>query len=390
MLGVFPVVAVIGPRQVGKSTLVRLPDVQEGRRYLTLDDIGVRSVAEQDPDALVADGDGVILDEVQLVPELLRSIKKQVDSKRVAGKYIVTGSADLNYCSDLSHVLAGRVGVLRLPPITKYEEYGCTYDPLWITGLHDPSCLKPGETVAHSFAWQRILRGGFPLSITANDAGSRRYWFESFRMTYLERDVRRISDIGGLTDFARLMELTATRTGQVLNQAAAARDAGLNAATGGRYLSILEASFIIQRLVPYFENIGKRLVKSPKLYWTDTGLAAYLLGIEQTDEFPAHRLSGALFETFAMQEIQSLLDIFIPEARVYYLRTHDGLELDGIIKRGQMLIPFEVKSSRSVKTDDADNIKKWKTLSGHKDIGFVFYAGNKVMPLGEDIWAVPI
>jgi predicted AAA+ superfamily ATPase len=391
MLNLFPVVAVIGPRQVGKSTLVLSEEISRGRQYITLDDLTSRTLAEQDPLALLDRTGPITIDEIELVPQLLRGIKQQVDRQRSAGRYLITGSADLNYCADLSHILAGRVGILPLPPITYFEERGPTGVPLWAYLLHrgrvDPMVIQ--EARIEDFNWNRIVTGGFPLSLLAENESQRVLWMESFRSTYLERDLRRISDIGHLAEFARLMELSAIRTAQVLNQAELARDAGLSPATMGRYLSILEASFLIHRLAPYYENIGKRLVKSPKLYWTDTGLVCHLLGIRASD-LSGHRMKGALFETFATAEIRSLLPLYLPQARLYYLRTHDGLEIDGLVQQGARLIPFEIKAAATVTANDADAIKRWMSLARREEVGLVLYAGTRVELVGRNIWAIPI
>lgn len=391
MLDLFPVVAVIGPRQVGKSTLVLSEEISRGRRYITLDDLTSRTLAEQDPLALLDQTGPIAIDEIQLAARLLRGIKQQIDRQRGAGRYLITGSVDLDYCADLSHILAGRVGILPLPPTTYFEEHRRTGMPLWAY-LLDKSGVNPTvmqKARIEDFDWNRIVTGGFPLSLTAKDESQRILWMESFRSTYLERDLRRISDIGHLAEFARLMELSAVRTAQVLNQAELARDAGLSPATLGRYLSILEASFLIHRLAPYFENIGKRMVKSPKLYWTDTGLVCHLLGIRASD-LAGHRLRGALFETFAMAEIRALLPLYLPQARLYYLRTHDRLEIDGLIQQGTRLIPFEIKAAATVTANDADAIKRWMSLTRREDVGLVLYAGRQVEPVGKNIWAIPI
>ncbi len=387
-LDVFPVVAVVGPRQVGKSTLVQMPEIGAERQYVTLDDLTARALALKDPRALFARNKPLTIDEVQLAPELLRCIKQEVDTNREPGRFIITGSADLNYCVELSHVLAGRVGVLQLPPITLYEENGSAGVPVWVQVLqgHEPEGPPASR---QPFDWRRIETGGFPLAMTSATDQARRLWFESFRSTYLERDLRRMSDIGSLIEFARLMELSAARCGQVLNQAALARDCGLSTATAGRYLSLLEASLLINRLTPYYSNIGKRLVKSPKLYWQDTGLAAHLIGVE-TDMLPQHRHTGSLFETLAMSEVRALLPLFFPRARLFYLRTHDGLEIDGLIQNGEKLTPFEVKAARTVTPKDAVPIEKWLQLSGTAATGFVLYAGTEICPLSRHVWALPI
>jgi predicted AAA+ superfamily ATPase len=391
MLDLFPVVAVIGPRQVGKSTLVLSEPIAKDRHYITLDDLASRALAQKDPVSLLEQKGPITIDEIQMVPELLRGIKLQVDRNRSAGRYLITGSADLNYCADLSHVLAGRVGILRLPPITYFEEHGMPGKPLWVhflqNGTIDPRVSgKPCDDV---FDWNRILTGGFPLSLTAGNEAHRTLWLESFRNTYLERDLRSISDIGHLAEFARLLELSVTRTGQILNQAELARDAGLSPATTGRYLSILEASFLIHRLVPYYENIGKRLVKSPKLYWRDTGLACHLLGI-RPDTLTDHRMRGALFETFVLCELMALLPFYMPQARLHYLRTHDGLETDAVIQHGTELIPLEVKASKTVTADDAKPLRRLMELSSREGPACILYTGNNIQLIAKDTWAIPI
>jgi len=245
MLSVFPVVALVGPRQVGKSTLVTTAAGLAGREYLTLDNIAERSLAEADPMAFLDRAGPVTVDEVQLAPGLLREIKRRTDQERVPGRFLLTGSADLDHCADLSHTLAGRVGVLRLPAITRSEE---TANRSWKRWLDCGSTAELDRAFAGKksvpFDWERLLRGGFPPAMLAGSARERGLWMESFRMTYLERDLRRISDIGNLVDFNRLMVLTAAATATIPNQANLARDAGLSPATAGRHLSILEASML--------------------------------------------------------------------------------------------------------------------------------------------------
>jgi uncharacterized protein len=391
MLEVFPVVAVIGCRQVGKSTLVQQPEIARGRTYLTLDDLAIRSLAESDPDALLNTAERLILDEVQLAPAVLRAIKRRVDRDRQPGRYIVTGSADLNYCADLSGALAGRVGILALPPITVFETRGGEGNPLWAAMLDEAFDPADARIEAQRFEWNRLRTGGFPLSLTARSAADRALWMEAFRVNYLERDLRRISDIGHLSDFNRLLELSAARTAQLTNQAALAREVGLTTATAGRYLSILEASFLIRRLAPHFQNIGKRLVKSPKLYWRDTGLAAHLLGWNPPPgRIPGDPLTGPLFETLVMMDIDALLPLFAPQARLAFVRTHDGLEVDGWIGQGRRGVPFEIKAAQTVTPDDARPLRRWMELSGAASPrGFVLYAGDQVLPLAKNIWAIP-
>lgn len=392
LLEFFPVVAVIGPRQVGKTTLVTSQEIARGRTYLSLDDIGLRSVAERDPKAFLDRGDSITIDEVQLVPDLLREIKRLTDEDRKPGRFLLTGSADLDHCADLSAVLAGRVGVLRLPPVTLAEEDAATGWKEWLKSrsTKDLDAVFAGRKGA-PFDFGRLIRGGFPLSLAAKSRRERSLWMESFRMTYLERDLRRISDVGNLAEFNRLMQMTAGMTGGLLNQASLARDVGMSAATAGRHLSILEASLLIHRLPPYFTNIGKRLVKSPKLYWTDTGLCAHLLGVnELVDlESPGGQLRGRLFETFVMTEVLALLPLVHPAARLYHLRTHDQLEVDGLIEQGSHRLLFEVKASRTVTAADAAPIERWLKLKPEHGPGIVIYAGETYQTLSANVRAVP-
>lgn len=391
-LDLFPVVAVVGPRQVGKSTLVTSPAIGEGRTYQTLDDLSLRSVAERDPRAFLDHPGPVTIDEVQLAPGLLRELKLMTDRKRIPGRFLLTGSADLDHCADLSSVLAGRVGVLRLPPITRSEETGAEgwKDFLRAESVEDLDRLFSG-LVAAPFEMKRLLTGGFPLSLQASSNRARSLWMDSFRMTYLERDLRRISDIGNLADFDRLMRLSAAVSSGLLNQAHLARDAGMSPATTGRHLSVLEASLLIHRLPPYFTNVGKRLVKSPKLFWTDTGLCSHLLGLSDLAHLESDPLlRGKLFETFVMMELQALLPLAFTSARLFHLRSHDHLEVDAVIDTGRKKWLIEVKSGRTVTADDATPIERWLSLKPDHGPGVVLYGGGEYRILSRNVRAIPV
>lgn len=399
MLTVFPVVAVIGPRQVGKSTLVLQDPVARNRRYVTMDSIADRSLAESDPVSLLESAAPITIDEVQLVSVLLREIKRTVDRDRTPGRYLITGSADLNYAADLSHVLAGRVGLIELPPVTLFERYHQSDlsggRPLWARAISDgPETLARQHAAAVGFLWQDLTVGGFPLSITARSQRARQLWMESFQTTFLERDLRRLSDIGNLAGFSRLMQLTAARTATVLNQAGLARDAGVKTQTTGRYLSLLEAGLLIRRVPGWFSNIGKRIVKSPKLFWRDAGVASYLIGVDD-DATEHHPLRGALFETMAVQELAALLPVYLHSGRLFHLRTHDGLEVDAVIQYKNRLYPFEIKARKTVSAADATAIERWLDLASNvtpqpAHWGAVLYAGSDVRRISRRVWALPI
>ncbi len=410
MLSVFPVVALVGPRQVGKSTLVTSEPINVDRRYLSMDSIVDRTFAESDPTGALDSTLPITIDEIQLVPALLREIKRLVDSDRKPGRFLITGSADLTYAADLAHVLAGRVGIVDLPPLTNYELWlnaigfgsaqSIPYQPSWVAfvaggpeAIHSGRTAEPLPSDGRS-PWDSLAIGGFPLSVTAPSDRARDLWFESFRTTYLERDLRRLSDVGSISGFARLMELTAARTATLLNQAALSREIGLPAPTTGRYLGLLEASLLIRRVPGWYANIGKRIVKSPKLFWRDTGIAANLMGLK-SEAIERHPLRGPLFETMVMQEISALSPVFLHGARVYHLRTHDGLEIDALIHHHNQLVPIEIKGRRTASAEDARPIERWLDLScgstpSPAAWGAVMYAGEKLQQLSRRVWAVPI
>lgn len=392
MLTAFPVVAVVGPRQVGKSTLVTGPEIGEGRRYVTLDDLSWRSLAEGDPKSFLDVPGPMTIDEVQLAPGLLREIKLRIDRERVKGKYLLTGSSDPDFGAGLSQVLAGRVGVVRLPPITRAEERGGKVWRAWLESgtLEEWDGLLAGREYP-VFQEDRLVQGGFPLSVKAESRRERHLWMDSFRLTYLERDLRRLADIGHLAEFNRLMQITAGQTATVASQAALARDAGLNPATAGRYLSILEASYLIQRIPPYFANIGKRMVKSPKIFWADTGLCCHLLGIEEPAGFTGNpTLRGRILETFVMMEIQALLPLLEQSRQLFFVRTHDGLEVDGLLVGQGRHIPIEIKASRTLSAGDALPIERWIGLNPGHGPGAVLYPGTSYQPLSPSVRAIPL
>jgi predicted AAA+ superfamily ATPase len=392
-LRTFPVVAVVGSRQVGKSTLVRQPEIGESRKYLTLDDIGLLSVAQSDPKGFLSVDEGLLtIDEAQLAPGLLREIKRLVDDDRKPGRFLLTGSADMDHCADLSSILAGRVGILHLPPITISEQYQSIRWREWLEADDARALDKAfGRQKSEPFAMERILSGGYPDSLLARSVRARGLWMDSFRTTYLERDLRRICDIGNLAEFARLMQLAAAATGGLLNQANLARDAGMSPATAGRHLSILEASFLLTRLPPFFANIGKRMVKAPKLYWNDTGLAANLCGLHSVGSLRADsRMLGRLFETLVMMEVKALLPLAADSARLFHVRTHDGLEVDGLVEIGRRHLPFEIKASQTVTAEDAEPIERWIALNPGHGPGVVLHGGDDFLPLSRNVRAIPV
>lgn len=280
---VFPVTVLTGARQTGKSTLVQQPAVVGDREYLTLDDPAVLDQAVHAPDQLVARAERLVLDEVQRVPELLLTLKRAVDQRRVRGRYILTGSANLLLMRQVTESLAGRAGYVTLWPLTRREQLGFGSAGVWSELLAtEPGAWRDllAAQVAPEEPWDDVAsRGGYPVpAYELIDERERRAWFEGYAVTYLERDVRRLSAIEQVVELRRLMKALALRIGNLVNQAELARDVNLSPSTVQRYVQLLETSYQLVRIPSYVLNRTKRLIKAPKFYWSDTGLAMYLSG----------------------------------------------------------------------------------------------------------------
>lgn len=371
----FPSVAITGPRQSGKSTLLKelLPDY----RYITLDDPFLREQALSDPLLLLdSAGDRVIIDEIQLAPGLLSYIKMRIDSHRDRkGCYVFTGSEQFTMIRDLGDTLAGRIGLLDLLPFSVAEKQRAIDLPNTLSIFSD-ACL----------------RGGWP-ELVVDPATNPGDWFGSYLQTYIERDVRTLHNIGNLRDFQRFMRLLATRCAQVLNQAALAGEVGVSVPTIKNWLSILEASRLIYLLPPYYNNLGKRIVKAPKVYFTDCALVCYLTGIKDADHVMKGPMAGALFENFCIQELLKIYFASGQRAPLFYLRTNNNLEVDILIEESmQKLIPVEIKLSKTPSRTMAKGIQRfWTLFPALKSApGKVVCLSDSLIPLVTDVTAVPM
>lgn len=324
----FPVVAVTGPRQSGKTTLVRalFPD----KPCVNLEDPVERAFAEEDPRGFMARfGDGAIFDEAQRWPDLFSHLQVHVDADRVPGRFVVTGSQQFGLLAGITQSLAGRVGLTRLLPFSLGELPPAHRDALSLDDL--------------------LLLGGYPALHT--QSVQVRDWFASYVATYVERDVRQLIRIQDLSAFQRFLLLCAGRTGQLLNLSALAGDAGISQPTARAWLSVLEASDLVFLLPPYHRNFGKRLVKTPKLYFIDSGIACWLLGIRDTRTLALHPLRGAVFETFVVGEfLKARFAAGLP-ADLFFWRDNNGLEADLLFERDGQLQPVEIKSGQTVTPD---------------------------------------
>ncbi|HEB31201.1 MAG TPA: ATP-binding protein [Spirochaetes bacterium] len=319
----FPVVTITGPRQSGKTTLAKMAFPE--KEYVAMENPGIREYAENDPIGFLNQyPEGAILDEIQRVPDLLSYIQVIVDEKQINGFYILTGSNQFEYIKSISQSLAGRTGILKLLPFSFNEIY------------------TNRETVVDEILYTGYYPRIFDQKIKPV------HFYTSYLMTYLERDIRNIIRVHDLSLFQKFVELCAGRTGQVLNKNSLANECGISNKTIEEWLSVLEASFIIFRLRPYHNNWNKRIVKSPKLYFLDTGLVSYLLRIESAQQIKNHPLRGEIFETFIVNEFLKRRLHFGNRENIYYFRDNNNNEVDLVIDTGYGPVPVEIKSGQTI------------------------------------------
>ncbi len=391
----FPVVVLTGARQTGKTTLVASGALAKDRTFRPLDDYDVLERALQHPELLVQEAERLTLDEVQRAPGMLLAIKRAVDQSRDPGRFLLAGSANLLMMRRVSESLAGRAVYLTLWPMTEAEKQGRPEAGPWDGWLAAPDVrgvrkrTAPGPAVGD---WaSRILAGGYPVPALAAEQAEREQWFDGYVRTYLERDLQDIASISSLADFRRLMRLAALRVGQMLNQSELGRDAALPQATAHRYLNLLETSCQIVRLPAYAVSRSKRLVKTPKLYWTDTGLAAHLAGMTERVRSREAEVPGAFFENLILTQMLAWRETVVPRPEIYYWRTHGGIEVDFVIEAGRRLLPVEVKSGHRVRPEDIRGLQAF--LDEHSraaPFGILLYGGGEALLLAERLVAVPM
>jgi len=338
----YPIVTMTGPRQSGKTTLVR--QVFPHKPYVSLEDLDQRELAQRDPRGFLSQfPDGAILDEIQHVPTLLSYVQTRVDAENRPGYYILTGSHQLSLHEAVTQSLAGRTALLTLYPLTLSE--------LSASGLE----LNLNDTLLHGF-YPRI----FQSHLEPNS------YYRNYLATYVERDVRQMLQVQNLVTFQRFLKLCAGRIGQVLNRESLGNDLGVSSHTVKSWLSILEASFLIVQLPPYFENFGKRAIKSPKLYFTDVGVATALLGIENQEQLDRDPLRGQLFENLVVMELIKARANSGKAPQLYFYRDSAQHEVDLIFQRGHELIPIEIKSSMTFHYDLLRSVRYFRNLVGDR------------------------
>ncbi len=379
----FPVVVLTGPRQSGKTTLLRTA-FGDRARYVNLDLPDLLALAQNDPRTFLdAHPPPVIFDEVQGAPELLSYIKARVDEHRdVPGQYYLTGSQNLLLNERIGQSLAGRAALFQLLPLSWREIDGVSADTL-ARGVLD---MRPRGIEE---LWRAFVRGQFP-ELALDPDRDPWLWHQSYIRTYLERDVRSLRHVGDLTSFQNFLRVLAARSGSLLNLHDLSRDLGIAVNTAKAWVSVLEATYQIVVVRPWFENTGKRLVKTPKVYFTDTGTLCSLAGLRDPLHAMQGPMAGAIFETAVISELVKQAWNRGEEARIWFWRTTSGVEVDFLVERGQRLIPIECKSSATPRREFANGIESLRAdLPDKVDAGYVVHPGDASMPLGPHASALP-
>lgn len=389
-LRVFPVVVLSGARQAGKSTILQRDSALSGRTYLTLDEFTTLAALKEDAGSVLSNVDTVTVDEAHKAPELFSAIKRLVDRERVPGRFLLSGSANFLLLAKLGDSLAGRACYVNLAPFSAREyERKTEKRPFLVALLAGNSVPESTPDQVLGFEANDVLRGGFPPP-RLHEGDEYVDWFQGYEQTYLARDVRQLSQVADLTAFRALLRLTALRTAQVLNQSGLGRDAKLNAVTAGRYLSVQEASCLLYRLPAYHRSKTTRLVKSPKLHFCDSGLAAFLCGVDDLPPGGEEPLRGALLETYVAQNILAILAAHKPDANLFYWRERGGREVDFIVEAGRKVLAIEVKWTSRLRPRDWQGLEQFRASCPSCTAGLLAYSGADVQPLGRDIWAVPL
>jgi len=382
-----PVVVLTGMRQVGKSTLLRNEPFLKNRRFIDLDDFAQLQAARQNPEALLAGKAAVTIDEAQKCPDLLTTIKQLVDRDRRPGQFLLSGSANFALLRDVSETLAGRAVYLRLHPFTRRETDGETAgEPFLARFLKSPQLPKKAS---RPIGEEEILLGGMP-SVCLGQVKEPSIWFRGFEQTYLERDLRELSQVADLIAFRRLMKLAALRTGQILKVSELARDGGLNSVTASRYLDLVEASFLIRRIEPFLGNKTTRLVKSPKLYFADTGLTCHLAGIDRLDPTSDEPMRGALFETWAAQQLAGIIEARLPGVRLCFWNVQGRHEVDFILESGQQTTAIEVKAASRWGRRDLSGLRAFTAATPGCQAAILAHNGTEAVQLDDRLWAIPL
>jgi len=387
----FPVMMLTGARQVGKTTLLKHL-CEEERRYVTLDDPIVLTLAKSDPSLFLQRfPPPVLIDEIQYAPELLPYIKMEVDQRQKSNLFWLTGSQQFQMMKGVTESLTGRVGIVKLSGLSHGEQRGAGAEvsPFLPIFQEIQTRAKKSKPLAMKELYRIIWRGAFP-AIALHDEMERDLFFSSYVQTYLQRDISDLAQVGDKTTFLRFLRAAAARTAQILNISELARDADIAPNTAKKWLGILMASGMVYLLEPYYTNVTKRLVKSPKLYFLDTGLGAWLTGWSSPETLEAGAASGTILETWLMGEILKTWQHNGLQESFFYYRDKDKKEIDLLIFKDDKIYPVEFKKTASPVQQDVRHFQSLQRLKIRMDEGGIVCLVNNFIPLAKNIWAIPV
>ncbi|WP_347271716.1 ATP-binding protein [Rhizorhabdus histidinilytica] len=384
-----PVVLIVGPRRAGKTTLVRKMG-GAGRAYITLDDQTVLEAAQSDPAGFIRGLDKVIIDEIQRAPDLLLAIKKTVDEDYRPGRFLLTGSANVLTLPRVADSLAGRMETIRLLPLAMAEIEGRT--PVFLERFFEGKLGGQKDAIVGDDLVQLVLRGGFPEAIGRDSERRRQDWARSYLTSILTRDLRDIAEVEKLTELPKFVRLLAEHSGQLVNYSQLAAGINVNHRTGQRYVGLLEQVFLIATVQPWFTNALKRIVKTPKLHFLDSGLLATARGLTFDRVKADRRTFGSLLETFVFSEVLKLMTASDLRVTPHHFRDRDMREVDIVLERDDgMIAGIEVKASATVKAGDFSGLRALSDACGDRfAFGAVLYDNTDVVPFGDRLAAVPL
>jgi len=382
----FPVLLISGARQVGKSTLALHLNI---KNYITLDDINMYEMAKNDPKGFIEKLDNpVVIDEAQRLPQLMITIKEFVDKDRINGQFVLTGSASLRGFKDISDSLAGRIGIVELYPFSLKEKYAKSENIIDMFGGDLEQYVL--QKYDNSKIVQNIIDGGYPEILKIDNTKAKYLWFSSYIRTYIESDAKELANIRNVDRFISMYRIVMLRSANMFNKNAIQTECGLDNKTFDAYFNVLEHTYQVQKLKPFFKNELKRLVKTPKIYATDTGVLSYLLGITTPQEYENSSYKGSILETFVYDELIKAKTYSKNSVELYYYRTSDKKEIDFILEFSSKIVAIEIKASKSVSKSDFKHIYHLANeIPNEFDKGIVLYNGDTVLKIDENMYAMP-
>ncbi len=389
-----PVVLIHGSRQCGKTTLAQFIGADLNYHYISFDDHNQLHAAKSDPIGFIESlPEKTILDEIQRAPELFTAIKASVDKNRQAGRFILTGSANVLLLPQLADSLAGRMEIIHLRPLAQTEiigQHSNLINLLFNAGFNSAINQNQYPRLGKSLA-DLMSQGGYPAAVSRNSEKRRKAWYRDYITTIVQRDVQDIANIRNLEILPKLLSLAASQTARLFNATDIASPFSLSRPTIREYLALLEQIFLIEQLQPWHSNRLSRLIKTPKLHLADTGLACSLLGVNSASLWQDKTLFGQLLETFIYQELRKYADWYDEDLKFFHFRNKDKVEVDIIIEQGRQIAGIEIKAAATVTTKDFKGLRKLSEACGEAfSTGVVFYDGESILPFGEKLFAVPI